>query len=124
MRPDFEAYILNLPPVKQQLMFQAHEVITSCSDMIREAFRYMSPFYDYNGMMIYMMPDKKEGIIIGFCNGYKMTDDQGLLSAHDRKMIRHYYIRSFNEKTAEELRFLVFEAMMVQEKLRDFKKRK
>lgn len=69
---------------------------------ITETYRYRTPFYDCNGMLLYLSLHKKKQPLIGFVDGIHMQDEPGLLQANEgQTMIKHLYIESAQEPSDE-----------------------
>lgn len=88
---------------------------------ISETFRYRTPFYDYNGMLLYLSLHKKKFPLIGFVDGYHIQDEAGLLIAKEgQTMIKHLYIQSENEPSDETIVGYIADAIETRNKLRKY----
>ncbi|MFN9582609.1 MAG: DUF1801 domain-containing protein [Bacteroidota bacterium] len=88
---------------------------------ISETFRYRTPFYDYNGMLLYLSLHKKKFPLIGFVDGYHMKDEAGLLVAKEgQTMIKHLYIKSENEPSEEVIVGYIADAIETRNRLKKY----
>lgn len=85
---------------------------------ISERIRYGAPFYDYQGMMLYMGPYKKNRLRIGFCNGVNIQDEFGVLKNDaGQTQIRHFELYEDTLPDHELLVSYISEAIRVNELL-------
>lgn len=88
---------------------------------ISETFRYRTPFYDYNGMLLYLSLHKKKNPLIGFVDGFHMQDEAGLLTAKEgQTMIKHLYIQSATEPNDEVIVGYIAEAIETRNRLKKY----
>jgi uncharacterized protein len=109
-----DEFISDLSPTLQVLMQGIRAVIMDAHPMIVEKMRYKIPFYDYKGMLFYLNP-KKEVVEMGFCNGAQLIDEDEVLSATDRKVIRHLVIRNLHDVRRLSTRAIIQQAILVRE---------
>ena len=110
-----DAYIGNIPEQEQMLWETLRQIILEQSPKIVEEIKYRIPFYSYKGMLCYLNPNKAGGVVLGLCRGNQLSNEQGLLVASDRKMIRHIIINSVEEAEQLPLPEVLQEALMVNE---------
>lgn len=85
---------------------------------ISERIRYGAPFYDYEGMMLYMGPFKKKRLMLGFCNGIRMQDEFGVLKNDaGQTQIRHFELYEHTSPDLEQLVTYITEAMRINAQL-------
>ena len=66
--------------------------------------------------------DKKEkGVTLGFCQGNKMSNEDGALLIEGRKQVYCMYFKTLKEINDEQIRALLYEAELVDD---GFKKKK
>jgi hypothetical protein len=88
---------------------------------ITETFRYRTPFYDYNGMLLYLSLHKKKFPLIGFVDGFHMKDEAGLLTAKEgQTMIKHLYLQSENEPNDEAIVSYIADAIETRNRLKKY----
>lgn len=109
-----DEFIAEAAPSSRLLLQSLRELIRGAHPMIEEKMRYRIPFYDYKGMLFFLNP-RKDTIELGICNGAKLYDEDGILSATDRKIIRHLVITSLKDTRKPEVRAILQQAIMVRE---------
>lgn len=88
---------------------------------ITETYRYRTPFYDYNGMLLYLSLNKKKTPLIGFVDGFHMQDELSLLTAKEgQTMIKHLYIESANEPSDEVIVGYITDAIETRKRLKKY----
>lgn len=88
---------------------------------ITETYRYRTPFYDYNGMLLYLSLHKKKHPLIGFVDGIHMQDEVGLLTAKEgQTMIKHLYLQSEIEPSDELIVDYISEAIETRKRLKKY----
>jgi len=77
----------------------------------------------------YWSPNKKASsgipgtVTLGFCYGNLMSNDDGALHAEGRKQVYCMYFKSLNEINEDQVRALLFEAELVDERFKKKKKK-
>lgn len=118
-----QEYILNQPEHIQPLYHKLRTIILSCADSIEEKMRYGIPFFDYYGWFCYLSPYKKDkGVYIAFLRGFELSNEQGILEAGDRKMVKTITYTSIKDINEEVLLEIIHEALWLNEQ--HFKKKK
>jgi len=96
------------------------------------------PFYRHNKLICFIWPPsvywdprgkKKEsrnpkGTSLGFCQGYLMSNEDGVLLAEGRKQVYVMYFKALNEVNENQVRALLFEAAMIDESFKKNLKKK
>lgn len=123
--PDVESYIDDLEPWMQKQFSHARKLLLSFSHLT-EKMRYGGiPFYDYKGMMLYMCIFQKTKLAIGFCNGYMMSDEAGVLRADEgQTQIKHWFLEKDKKIDEVLLSQYIHEAMLINDFIADQKKKK
>jgi hypothetical protein len=122
--PDVESYVDDLEPWMQKQFSHARKLLLSFSPII-EKMRYGVPFYDYKGMLLYLVRFQKTKLVIGFCNGIMMSDEAGILRADEgQTQIKHWFFEK--DKKIDELLLsqYIHEAMLINDFIADQKKKK
>ncbi|MDH5366580.1 MAG: DUF1801 domain-containing protein [Cyclobacteriaceae bacterium] len=112
-----ENYIQNQSENHRIIYYKLRELILKASPKIVEKFSYQCPFYYYRKPLCYMYTSKKkkEKVLLGFCQGVQLSNEQGILTAIDRKQIRILEVNT-NKKTDWLLvREVLNEAVLLQE---------
>ena len=102
-------------PKQKQILQLCHSWLTEEMKLTHK-MRYGIPFYDDKKWICYLNPLKKDGIEFAFINGFKISDDKGLLKDKGRKMVRGLDL--FNPKSIpfEALELYVLESIKHQKK--------
>ena len=100
-------------------------LILDVSPAITENVKFNIPFYDMNGMLMYISPQKGKGrgVVLAFCQGRLMDDPSGVFTAHDRKEVRHIVIDSLDESLVDTVRQYIMEAVTINKVRRSFSKK-
>jgi hypothetical protein len=110
-----DEFIADSDPRIQPLLEEIRVLLLNLHPMMTERIRYKIPFFDCPRMLFFLNP-RKDRVELGFCNGAVLADENGLLTATDRKYIRHYIIRKPSDIYHEGLRSLLFEAIEVHQR--------
>ena len=62
------------------------------------------------------------GVSLGFCQGNRMANEEGVLQAEGRKQVYVKYFHSLNEIQEDKVRALLFEAAMIDDAFGERKK--
>ena len=127
--------ILNLPKTEQLIVKRLRALILECLPMAREKEYHGegAPFYSHHRMICYLWPgslvwgpdakQKNKGVTLGFSQGYRMSNEDGVLLAEGRKQVYVMYFHSLNEINEDQVRALLFEASMIDDAFGEKKKR-
>lgn len=101
------------------------DMILNASPAISESVKFNIPFYDMNGMFMYISPakGKTQGVLLAFCQGRLMDDPESIFSAHDRKEVRHIVIDQLDERLFDIIQRYIYEAVTINKSQRSFSKR-
>ncbi|HZY81072.1 MAG TPA: DUF1801 domain-containing protein [Cyclobacteriaceae bacterium] len=131
-----EEMITSLPRNEQVLVNRLRAIVRECLPAAIENAYYdwRVPFYKRNRLICFIWPPSLElgkykptpaqierGVSLGFCQGNRMSNEDGALLAEGRKQVYVLYIKSLKELDENLVRALLFEAAMVDE---EFKKKK
>lgn len=113
------------PEHRQQLVDVLRDMILNASPAISESVKFNIPFYDMNGMFMYISPakGKTQGVLLAFCQGRLMDDPESIFSAHDRKEVRHIVIDQLDERLFDIIQRYIYEAVTINKSQRSFSKR-
>jgi hypothetical protein len=120
-----------LPRDERVLVNRLRVIISECLPKAEEKAYYGLgvPFYSHNRLICFIWPPsvywdprgkKKEsrnpkGVSLGFCQGNRMSNEDGALLAEGRKQVYVMYIKSLSELDENQVRALLFEAAMIDE---------
>lgn len=117
-----EDFFYSLSPKEQVICFRLREIILSSAPDFDEKFSYGVPYYFRRRRVTCIWPNgvwggPPRGVFIGFCQGNKLSNEQGIIEMGKRKrfgLIRFYDSREIKE---EPLLEILHEAIMVDERL-------
>ncbi|MBL8000491.1 MAG: DUF1801 domain-containing protein [Flavobacteriales bacterium] len=84
-----EAWFEQLPEEWRPQAQRLRELLLEASPLMRESWKYSTPFYDHRRWMCYLSLQRK-GLVLGFIQGVHMPDPDGLFAPTDHVQIRHY----------------------------------
>jgi hypothetical protein len=99
-------------------------LVLECLPYVSEQNSYGVPFYRRNRMICFIWPPsvywgpKKEnhesrGVTLGFCQGNKMLNDEGLLLSEGRKQVYCMYFKHVSEIDDRAIKSLLYEADLI-----------
>ncbi len=113
---EVDLYLKHSPKLQRDLMAAVRAVILKTIPDVEEMIKYTVPFYTRKGLFCYLSPlKKKDGIYIGFAEGYRMSDESGILTGKDLKQIRHMEFRKPSDIKVRLLKKYLLEAAMLNE---------
>ena len=107
-------FIAEQPEVNRAILERLQHIILASAPQLEEKLSYRVPFYYYLGRLCYLNPHRR-GVDIGFCRGFELSNEQGLLAAKDRtevKTITYGTVAAIAEKP---LREILQEALLLNE---------
>jgi hypothetical protein len=129
-----------LPRDERVLVNRLRALVTECLPKAEEKAYYGMgvPFYKHNRLICFIWPPSvfwgsnrkskeprnPKGVTLGFCQGNRMSNEDGALLAEGRKQVYVLYIKSMKELDENQVKALLFEAGMVDEEFSKKKKRK
>lgn len=115
MNPEVQLYLDSQTEEETALLHYLRELILTAGDEFRETFRWSIPFYDSNGMCLYLQVRK--GLVeIGFIKGHLLSDPAGLLRHESQKSIRHVRLRPADDVPRQIILNLIEEARILNRK--------
>lgn len=123
-----EEAILLLPKPEQAIVIRLRALIQECLPAAIEKGYYGKgvPFYTHHRMICFVWPSsiywgskpkekvgKNKLVTLGFCQGNRMSNEDGLLKAEGRKQVYCMYFNSLAEIEEEKIRALLFEAELI-----------
>lgn len=131
-----EEILPGLLPWERKIVQRLRALVLECLPKATEKLSYGVPFYSHNRMICFVWPPsitwdpqqlkKKEaniakGVTLGFCQGNRMSNEDGVLLAEGRKQVYCIYFKNVTEIDDQQIRALLFEAELVDE---GFKKKR
>ena len=112
-----EDYIEQQSREIQPLLQNIRRIVNNSHPKIQERIHYRTPFFMYNGPLCYFGIIKKTSVEIGFVRGFDLSNEQALLEAKGRivvKGITFLDLKDFQEKE-KVFREIVQEAILMNE---------
>lgn len=110
-----EEYISQLPRSHRENAIMLRNIVLQSSPEIKESFKYSCPFYDCKKNLCYFYLSK-DRLILGFVQGEKLSLSNSLLVGK-QKHVRHVFIEKIDENFENKLRYLLQEAILLNEEL-------
>jgi hypothetical protein len=127
-----EEMIMSLPGDEQAIVKRLRNLVLESLPKAKEAPYYGLgvPYYSRRRQICYIFPasalygteafsNEKRNVTLGFCQGNRMSNDEGLLQAEGRKQVRVIHFQSLHDINESQVRALLFEASMVDEEFHD-----
>lgn len=124
MLPQVAQYFEQASPEQQKIMSCLRDALLQSAVHIEEKWRFKIPFYDYYGMCFYFGCKKDGSVELGFIDGARLSNAEGLLTSDHLKQVWHYKVDQFSEIDHRALAATIQEALMVREMLQEKKSRK
>ncbi len=121
--PTIAEYISNLPLCEKRIASRIHDIIYGMLPGVIEKFTFGVPHYFGNSRICFLWPSSvsggkiKEGAAFGFCRGYLMTNEEGILNPLEKTNISLIHYNSVNDIDETVLRGLIAEAIMIDERV-------
>jgi hypothetical protein len=124
----FEEMLVSLPRDEQVLVKRLRALIDECIPKATEQMYYDIglPFYKHNKLICYIWPasllwgqnrepetQEAKGTLLGFNQGYLMSNEEGVLQAEGRTQVYVMYFKSIKDLDENQVRALLFEAAMI-----------
>jgi hypothetical protein len=129
--------IAALPRTEQVIVKRLRALVQECLPKAIEESKYGwgVPFYSHHRLICFIWPpsifwgsnkkkkekNEQKGVTLGFCQGNKMSNEDGALLIEGRKQVYCMYFKTLKEINDEQIRSLLFEAELVDD---GFKKKK
>lgn len=107
-----EAYIIELPENQRQIMQRLHDLPFSFPQVTTK-IRYKIPFFYRRKWLCYLNPIKNNGVELCFLKGSELSNEQGILEATERKMVRGIRFYSADDIDEKVLREVINEAIIL-----------
>jgi hypothetical protein len=138
---DVEEMIATLPREERAMVNRLRALVAECVPKAEEKAYYGMgvPFYSHNRLICFIWPPsvmwdttgkRKEpknpkGVSLGFCQGNRMSNEDGVLLAEGRKQVYVMYFKTMNDIDENQIKAFLFEAAMLDETFsRSSKKRR
>lgn len=98
-------FILGLDGQQKAIVSCLHQRLTDYHGLIQH-IKYEIPMYYRRSWVCYLNPIKNNGIELAFLNGYKLSNDQGILNRKNRKLVAGidlYEVSKIPERQIDEI---------------------
>jgi hypothetical protein len=120
---DVEDFLAYLPEDELNVCLLLRKIIRDCMPDAREKLAYNVPFYRRYSNICFIWPASVtwgknktwEGVRLGFSRGNLLADPTGLLRKDSRKQVYWHDFQTIQEIHPEEIRALVYEAILIDE---------
>jgi hypothetical protein len=135
LKVSVDEIIEGLPKAEQLIVKRLRAIILECLPKAEEKKSYGVPFYRRNRMICYIWPssiqweptkkkkDPEKLVVLGFCQGNLMSNEDHVLLAEGRKQVYCMYFKSLPQINEPQIRALLFEAGMIDESFKKIKKK-
>jgi hypothetical protein len=126
----FDDFFFSILPSEQKIITRLRNIILDTSPKLVEKMSYGAPFYFIRQRICFLWPASlamsgiKEGVNLGLCKGYLLSDEQKALDKGNRKEVYYLHFKSLSEINEELLKEMLFEAILVDEEHGNKSKRK
>jgi hypothetical protein len=116
-----EELIAGLPANEKKITMALRNCILETVPVLREKRSYGVPYYSRKSRVCFIWPASvpnggfKEGVMLGFCKGYLMGNEEGLLQAGGRKEVFTVQYLSLSQIKWPQVRQWVQEALIIDE---------
>ncbi len=120
--PAISEYISKLRPGERKIASRLHRIICGMMPGAAEKFTFGVPHYFGCSRICFLWPSpviggkKNEGLALGFCRGYLMANEEGILKRLGKTNIFLILYRSVNDINENVIRGLLAEAIMIDER--------
>lgn len=92
-----DEFVFHLEEEYRYNYFLLHEFVLSVSPLIKSEKKFNSPFYTFNGLLLYINFDKKKRLLyLGFCRGSQLIDSHGILDNSKTNTISKWYFTNLD----------------------------
>lgn len=102
-----------------QAFYEVRSILRECLPQLEESMKFMCPFFSYKGLFCFIAFNQKhKRLVLGFCNGYALSDYAGkLLADEGQQYIRHWVLEADKKLDEDILRAYIHESILVQDEL-------
>jgi hypothetical protein len=118
-----EDLIADLPADEKKITMVLRNLVVETAPMLREKISYGVPYYYKKSRICFIWPASvpnggiTEGVILGFCKGYLMSNEEGLLQSNGRKEVFTVHYVSIAQIDQHQVRQWIQEASIIDEGL-------
>lgn len=135
---DVDQLIASLPRHEQVIVKRLRALVLECIPQAMEKtyYDFHIPFYTRNRLICFIWPPslaweygrngkkrKEKGVTLGFNQGNRMANEDGVLLAEGRKQVYVMYFKKLDEIDEAQVKALLYEAAMIDEQFAGKRKR-
>ena len=105
---------------EREMVDLLREIILSTSPQFREKISYQVPYFFIHSRVCYIWPASvkpgpKAGVVLGFCKGQMIVDEESILEKEGRKEIATITFYSINDIKSRKIKELLYQAILIDE---------
>ena len=120
-----EEMIISLPRNEKAIVNRLRALVQECLPKATEKAYYGEgvPFYTHHRMICFIWPSsvhwvskrtqEAKGVTLGFCQGNRMSNEDGVLKSEGRKQVYVMYFHTLTDINDEQVRALLYAAEMI-----------
>jgi hypothetical protein len=114
-----EDLIANLPEPERKITLTLRQHILENAPMLREKLSYGVPYYSKKSRVCFIWPASipnggiAEGVVLGFCKGHLLSNEEGLLQGNGRKEVVTAQYVSLKQIDWPQVRQWIQEALII-----------
>lgn len=114
----YDDFFYDLPETEKVIVEQLRDIVLDTAPDFEERLSYGVPYYFLNSRVCFIWPSSvkpgpKSGVVLGFCRGHLLSNEQELLEKEGRKEVYMITFHSPGEIQPEVLREIIYEAILV-----------
>lgn len=114
----YEDFYYNLTEEEKVMVTRLRNIVLSTAPELTEKISYNVPYYFRHTRVCFIWPSSvrpgpKSGVVLGFCKGYLLSNEQGILEKENRKEVYMITFHSPKEIKEDLIREILLEAMIV-----------
>jgi hypothetical protein len=114
----YEDFYYNLPEEEKAIVSRLRSIVQSVAPELTEKISYNVPYYFRHTRVCFIWPSSvkpgpKSGVALGFCKGYLLSNEQGILEKENRKEVYMITFHSLKDIKENLIREILLEAMLV-----------
>lgn len=88
-----DVYSSQFEPEIRDVVDRLRDIILDTAPGVSEHLKYGVPYYRYTKAFCYVSVRKKKDVYVGIIKGSELSNEEGLLSGEDLKVVRHFEIK-------------------------------
>lgn len=114
----YDDFFYDLPETEKVIVEQLRDIVLDTAPDFEERLSYGVPYYFLNSRVCFIWPSSvkpgpKSGVVLGFCRGHLLSNEQELLEKEGRKEVYMITFHLPGEIQPEVLREIIYEAILV-----------